>query len=449
MLNSTTTIAAIATAPGKGGVGIVRISGPLALSIAINVCKNKLVDRKAVFSGFYQPDSDTLLDEGIALFFRGPNSFTGEDVVELQGHGGPVILDMLLDACIQAGATHASAGEFSERAFLNNKIDLTQAEAIADLIDSSSKASAKNAIQSLQGAFSKEINRLLDKVIDLRTFVEAAIDFPDEEIDFISESNVSSKLKTIIEQIEKVFQEANQGRMLQEGMNVVIAGKPNAGKSSLLNCLAGQETAIVTPIAGTTRDIIREKIVIDGLPIHITDTAGIHKSADIVEQEGIKRAKKAIETADAVLLVIDSQNSQDTHDDLLQNIDSETKLTRIFNKIDLIDHPPRVQETATSTDIFVSAETEEGIDLLKAHLTKNLGLQQGESKFSARRRHLSALENAKNAALTGLNQLEHHGAAELLAEDLRYCQQSLSEITGQFTSDDLLGEIFSSFCIGK
>jgi tRNA modification GTPase len=449
MLNSTTTIAAIATAPGKGGVGIVRISGPLALSIAINICQNKLIDRKAVFSGFYHPQSDTLLDEGIALFFRGPNSFTGEDVVELQGHGGPVILDMLLDACIQAGATHAKAGEFSERAFLNNKIDLTQAEAIADLIDSSSKASAKNAIQSLQGAFSKEINRLLGKVIDLRTFVEAAIDFPDEEIDFISESNVSSKLKTIIEQIEKVFQEANQGRMLQEGMNVVIAGKPNAGKSSLLNSLAGQETAIVTPIAGTTRDIIREKIVIDGLPIHITDTAGIHKSADIVEQEGIKRAKKAIETADAVLLVIDSQNSQDTHDDLLQNIDSETKLTRIFNKIDLIGHPPRIQETATSTDIFVSAETEEGIDLLKAHLTKNLGLQQSESKFSARRRHISALENAKNAALTGLNQLEHHGAAELLAEDLRYCQQSLSEITGQFTSDDLLGEIFSSFCIGK
>ncbi|MCY4044710.1 MAG: tRNA uridine-5-carboxymethylaminomethyl(34) synthesis GTPase MnmE [Cellvibrionales bacterium] len=448
MLNATT-IAAIATAPGKGGVGIIRISGPCALSIANTICQKRLIDRKAIFSNFYQPNSTTLLDEGIALFFQSPNSFTGEDVVELQGHGGPVILDMLLDACIQAGAIQAKAGEFSERAFLNNKIDLTQAEAIADLIDSASKESAKNALQSLQGAFSKEINHLLGKVIDLRTFVEAAIDFPDEEIDFISESNVSDKLKRIIEQLDKIFQEANQGRILQEGMNVVIAGKPNAGKSSLLNALAGEETAIVTPIAGTTRDIIREKIVIDGLPIHITDTAGIRESADIVEQEGIKRAKKAIETADAVLLVIDSQNSQDAQDNMLKDMDEKTKLTRIFNKIDLLGHSPQIQEKTDSTDIYVSAQTGEGIDLLKTHLTKRLGLQQSESKFSARRRHISALENAKNAALTGLNQLEHHGAAELLAEDLRLCQQYLSEITGQFTSDDLLGEIFSSFCIGK
>src|SRR5690554_356477 len=451
------TIAAIATPPGKGGVGIIRLSGSQSQNIALAISgRTAFKPRYAHYANFYQhQDKDKLLDQGIILFFNGPHSFTGEDVVELQGHGGPVILDAILQECIRLGARMARPGEFSERAFLNNKIDLAQAEAIADLIDSASIEAAKNAVRSLQGEFSKKIHHLVEKVIELRLFVEAAIDFPEEEIDFLNDGRVKRKLDAVINECQQLIAQAQQGRILQEGMKVVIAGKPNAGKSSLLNALAGFDAAIVTDIAGTTRDVLKENILIDGMPLHIIDTAGLRDSPDIVEQEGIRRAWQAIDDADAILLVIDASkddiNNSDVWPEFTQRLSPHHQLTIIANKCDLTDASASVENNTDGTAVIhISAKQHLGIDLLRNHLKLLAGFQQeSEGNFTARRRHLGALEKALDYLDKGNQQLIHTGAGELLAEDLRYCQQHLNEITGEFSADDLLGKIFSSFCIGK
>ncbi|MEP5569193.1 MAG: tRNA uridine-5-carboxymethylaminomethyl(34) synthesis GTPase MnmE [Halioglobus sp.] len=450
------TIAAIATAPGRGGVGIVRLSGPSALAIGEQISQQTLSPRHAHFSQFYDNDGNNL-DSGIALFFPGPHSFTGENVVELQGHGGPVILDLLVKACIAHGARQARPGEFSERAYLNDKIDLTQAEAIADLINSTTEHAALNASRSLQGLFSKKIDELVRLVTGLRVYVEAAIDFPEEEIDFIKDGQVRDQLLGIIEQLGEVKDQAKQGSLLREGMKLVIAGKPNAGKSSLLNSLSGQDSAIVTPIEGTTRDVLREHIQIDGMPLHIVDTAGLRDSADEVEQEGIRRAWHEMESADHILLVVDGSNHEHDNDDpsviwpeFSNHLGREIPITIIRNKCDLSSRPPSSTFANNSYVIELSAKTGAGMSLLKEHLKTCMGYQQeNESNFSARRRHLLSLEAAGDALAAGKFQLENAGAGELLAEDLRACQNHLGEITGAVNSDQLLGEIFSSFCIGK
>ncbi len=448
------TIAAIATPPGKGGVGIVRVSGPQAQKIGHRLLgKQDLKPRYAHYGSFYEASEagPRSLDQGIALYFPGPNSFTGEDVLELQGHGGPVILDCLLREVIKAGARMARPGEFSERAFLNNKIDLAQAEAIADLIDSASEQAARQALRSLEGEFSKEINKLVEAITQLRIYVEAAIDFPEEEIDFISDGRVANDLNHIKQNLEQVFSSAKQGSILREGMTVVIAGKPNAGKSSLLNALAGRESAIVTNIAGTTRDVLRENILIDGMPLHIIDTAGLRDSDDIVEQEGIKRAWAEIAKADRILLVIDSQHAlpedQELPSELRPFIDQD-KLSIIYNKCDLSGHRIEIDDREI-TRIYLSAKHAEGIELLRDHLKSCVGYHDGDTPYIARRRHIEALISGREHINNGEQQLLHYNAGELLAEELRLAQQALAEITGEFSSDDLLGKIFSSFCIGK
>lgn len=450
------TITAIATAPGRGGVGIIRLSGQHALTIGEALTRSPLQPRHAHYCSFHQAD-DSVLDTGIGLYFPGPNSFTGEDVVEIQAHGGPVILDLILREACKLGARQARPGEFSERAFLNDKIDLAQAEAIADLINSTTEHAALNASRSLQGEFSRKIKHLVTLVTELRVFTEAAIDFPEEEIDFIADSNVQERLEGIIQQFKAITNEAKQGSLVQEGMKLVIAGKPNAGKSSLLNALSGQETAIVTAIEGTTRDVLREHIQIDGMPLHIVDTAGLRDSEDEIEQEGIRRAWLEIESADHILLVIDGSDSarqelniQDIWPERNQQLTRNIPLTVVLNKCDLSTAPPQVNNQAEATHIHLSAKTGAGIDLLKAHLKTCMGFDEtNEGNFSARRRHLQALEKAQGYLLDGQQQLLVSGAGELLAEDLRQCQMYLGEITGAVSSDDLLGEIFSSFCIGK
>jgi tRNA modification GTPase len=448
------TIAAIATPPGKGGVGIVRVSGPQAEEIGHRLLgKADLKPRYAHYGSFYEASDDgpRSLDQGIALYFPGPNSFTGEDVLELQGHGGPIILDCLLREVIKAGARIARPGEFSERAFLNNKIDLAQAEAIADLIDSASEQAARQAVRSLEGEFSKEINQLVEAITQLRIYVEAAIDFPEEEIDFISDGRVASELSAIKQNLERVFASAKQGSILREGMTVVIAGRPNAGKSSLLNALAGRESAIVTNIAGTTRDVLRENILIDGMPLHIIDTAGLRDSEDLVEQEGIKRAWTEIANADRILLVIDSQTVEAESDAIpseLQPFIDQQKLSIIYNKCDLSGHQVAIDNSEISR-IYLSAKHAKGIDLLREHLKSCVGYNDGDTPFIARRRHIEALNLGREHIHAGEQQLLNYNAGELLAEELRIAQQALAEITGEFSSDDLLGRIFSSFCIGK
>ncbi|QLB43854.1 tRNA uridine-5-carboxymethylaminomethyl(34) synthesis GTPase MnmE [Mannheimia pernigra] len=449
------TIVAQATPIGRGGVGILRVSGPLAENVAEAVLGKKLSPRIANYLPFKDEDG-TVLDQGIALFFKAPNSFTGEDVLELQGHGGQVILDLLLKRILQVkGLRIARAGEFSEQAFLNDKLDLAQAEAIADLIDATSEQAARSALKSLQGEFSHKINKLVDSVIYLRTYVEAAIDFPDEEIDFLADGKIEAKLHEIIAQLNAVRHEAKQGTILREGMKVVIAGRPNAGKSSLLNALAGREAAIVTNIAGTTRDVLREHIHIDGMPLHIIDTAGLRDAYDEVERIGIARAWDEIAQADQVLLMIDSTEQQadqfrNEWADFLAKLPANMPVTVIRNKVDLSGEPEGLIQVDDFTMIRLSAQTKEGVDLLREHLKKSMGYQSStEGGFLARRRHLQALETAAEHLESGHTQLTQFLAGELLAEELRLVQNALSEITGQFTSDDLLGNIFSSFCIGK
>ena len=450
------TIVAVATAPGRGGVGIVRLSGSQALSIGTAVAGTALQPRHAHFCQFSDQNGN-FIDSGIALYFPGPHSFTGEDVAELQGHGGPVILDLIVKACTNLGARQARPGEFSERAYLNDKLDLAQAEAIADLINSTTEQAARNANRSLQGAFSREIEALVEMVTRLRVYVEAAIDFPEEEIDFIQDGQVREQLLAIIDQLQRVHLQARQGALMQEGMKLVIAGKPNAGKSSLLNALSGHDTAIVTAIEGTTRDVLREHIQIDGMPLHIVDTAGLRDSADEVEQEGIRRAWSEMETADHILLVVDGSDPSHDNDDpetiwpeIHDHLTRKIAISVVHNKCDLTGREPGISSTNGTVVIELSAKTGSGMLLLKEHLKHCMGFNSSnEGSFSARRRHLLALEKAAEALDAGRYQLENAGAGELLAEDLRQCQVYLGEITGAFSSDELLGEIFSSFCIGK
>lgn len=452
---TTDTIVAQATAPGRGGVGIIRVSGDLAKDVATSIIGHVPKTRYAEYCDFNNA-SGKVIDQGIALFFKGPNSFTGEDVLELQGHGGQIVLDMLIKRVMETdGIRIAKPGEFSEQAFMNDKLDLTQAEAIADLIDATSEQAAKSALHSLQGEFSKEVYELVEQVTNLRLYVEAAIDFPDEEVDFLSDGKIANALYRIIDKLTAVQASAKQGSIIREGMKVVIAGRPNAGKSSLLNALAGKESAIVTEVAGTTRDVLREHIHLDGMPLHIIDTAGLRDTTDTVEQIGIERAWAEIASADRVLFMVDGTTTDavDPHNiwpDFIDRLPSRLGVTVVRNKADLTGETLEMSQEQGYDVYRISAKTGLGVEELKQHLKSLMGYQSNlEGGFIARRRHLEALDLAASHLQLGKEQLEVYLAGELLAEELRMCQMALSEITGKFTSDDLLGKIFSSFCIGK
>lgn len=447
------TITAQATAPGRGGIAVVRVSGSEVKNIISAMLGCELHPRQATFLPFHDATNE-IIDEGLAIYFPNPHSFTGEDVLELHGHGGPIVIDLLLQRIISLGARLARPGEFSERAFLNGKLDLAQAEAIADLIDASSKQAARLAMRSLQGEFSREIHALTEKVIHLRMYVEAAIDFTDEEVDFLSDAKIATNIHSILNDLITIQAKAKQGSLLREGITAVIAGKPNVGKSSLLNCISGKEIAIVTDIPGTTRDVLRDYVLIDDMPMHIIDTAGLRESNDVVEQEGIRRAYQEIEKADIIFYLLEAtQESEFKIDDLLANIqknNSHCPIVFIRNKIDLIDTAPSITFENGFTIISLSAKTGKGIDLLKNHIKSLVGFNNdGEGIYLARRRHLDALTRAYDHVQSSLNQLTESRSGELAAEDLRLAQLALSEITGEFTADDLLGKIFSSFCIGK
>lgn len=452
MFNSNSTIAAIATPPGRGGVGIIRISGKLVPDIAKQILGKLPKPRFAEFANFLG-ENKQIIDSGIALYFKAPHSFTGEDVLELQGHGGSIILDILLQRIISLGARLAKPGEFSKRAFLNDKIDLTQAEAIADLIDASSHQAAINSTKTLQGEFSKHIKLLLEMLIDLRVLVESAIDFAEEEIEVLNKVNFTKKIDNLVKKLAEIKNAAKQGVLIKAGITLVIAGKPNVGKSSLLNILSGEETAIVTNIPGTTRDVLHTHIQIDGLPIHLIDTAGIQETKDIIEQEGIKRTWREIKNAEYILLLVDS--SKETERDpkkLFQDYFHEIakqKMIVVFNKIDLTKENARLNIQNDFTKIFLSAKTGDGVGLLKQHLKTTLGYSQtNECGFSARLRHLEALARVEKNLREAQISLEAN-TLEILAENLRQGQNALGEITGEFTTDDLLDKIFSEFCIGK
>lgn len=448
------TIAAVATAPGRGGIGIVRISGDQTTSVMERVLGRRIAARQAVLCNFKDAQGG-VIDQGVALYFPGPGSFTGEDVLELQGHGGPIVLDMLLQAALDAGARLARPGEFTERAFLNDKLDLAQAEAVADLIDSSSRQAVRGALRSLQGEFSRRIEQLVEMLIEARIYVEAAIDFPEEEVDFLQDRELSQRLDNLQVSLRQLLADAQQGALLREGMQVVLAGRPNAGKSSLLNALAGAETAIVTDIAGTTRDVLRERINIDGLPLHIVDTAGLRESSDQIEAEGIRRAWREIEQADRVLYVIDVSQPYNTDlpanwPEYFEGTVEQPAITFVLNKIDATALSAQQTFHDPHTVISLSAREGTGVQLLRDHLKGCMGYSgAGEGLFTARQRHLEALRHAEEMIESGRRLLHVSGAGELLAEDLRLAQQALGEITGAFTADDLLGRIFSSFCIGK
>ena len=450
-LVKTDTIVAIATAPGRGGVGVVRLSGPAAIIIAETIAGPLAKPRYAKFASFKSQDND-VIDSGVMIYFAAPASFTGEDVVELQGHGSPLVLDRLCQTAVQLGARMARPGEFSERAFLNGKMDLAQAEAVADLIESSTEQAARSAMRSLQGEFSKRINDFLEELTHLRMFVEASIDFADEEIDFLGEAQVDKQLQAMLTTLAGIQSSARQGRLLREGISVVLAGQPNAGKSSLHNQLAGHDAAIVTDIAGTTRDVLREQIHLGGLPLRISDTAGLHDATDNkVELEGIRRTRNELAQADHILLLVNDADGITENDKaILADLPADKPLTLIRNKIDQSGRPPaHVQENAMDV-IYLSAKTGAGMDLLTQHLQKAVGFHpEDEGVFIARRRHLDALQRAQTAIEAGYHCLTGMGAGELLAEELRQAQQALGEITGTFTNEDLLDRIFSSFCIGK
>ncbi len=448
LIDTPDTIAAIATPPGNGGVGIIRISGALVLQIARQLQHKPLTPRLAQYCAFRDAD-DSVIDSGISLYFPAPHSYTGEDVLELQAHGGSVVMDMLLRRVLALGARLAKPGEFTERAFLNDKLDLAQAEAVADLIESSTEQSVRSAQKSMQGVFSSHINELVAELTELRIYVEAAIDFVDEEIDFLSDGVVENRIVSLLQKLERIQLTAQQGRLLRDGMTVVLAGKPNAGKSSLLNALAGHEAAIVTDIAGTTRDVLRERIQLDGMPLHIIDTAGLREDSDnAIEQEGIRRAREEIGKADRVLLLIDAREAG--AEPILETLPANIPVTEVYNKIDLLDRSPSITEMDRGTTIYLSVKTGDGMDLLKQHLKHSVGFTDAtDDVFIARRRHLEALRQGHEFVQNALTQLQVSQAGELVAEELRQAQNCLAEITGQFSSDDLLGKIFSSFCIGK
>lgn len=443
------TIVAVATAPGVGGVGIVRISGPKATDIGKAVCGSLPPPRTARVASFKDADN-TLIDRGLVLYFAEPGSFTGEDVVELHAHGGPVILEWLQSRCMQLGARAARPGEFSERAYLNDKLDLLQAEAVADLIEASTRQSARAATRSLDGQFSVRVNELLEALTNVRMYVEAAIDFPEEEVDFLSDSNLTERLGELRGNLEALLASARVGRILNNGFHVVLAGPPNAGKSTLLNALTGYDAAIVTAVPGTTRDTLRELVQYQGMPFHLTDTAGLRDTQDEVERVGITRAKAAMDQADHVLVLCDYEDSADDLVSIQAEIPACVPATVIRTKADLAGVDATVSSGPDETTITLSAHTGEGLPLLWDYLVAQVSSSTAaEGTFSARARHLSSLEAVLEHLATGHAQLREAGAGELLAEELRLAQQRLGELTGEFTSDDLLGKIFSSFCIGK
>lgn len=440
------TIVAMATPPGRGGVAIVRLSGAESLKIGSKICGIATKNRYAHHCSFVDSNGD-VIDEGLGLYFQGPHSFTGEHVFELQCHGGPVIVDLLLKRCLELGARMARPGEFSERAFHNDKLDLAQAEAIADLIASTSEQAARSAIKSLQGEFSEKVNQLLTMLIRCRVYIEAALDFPEEEIDFLADEQVRLMLNETAEYLQTIRQKAQQGALLRDGMHLVIAGQPNAGKSSLLNALAGTETAIVTDIAGTTRDVLRERINLEGMPLHIVDTAGLRDSDDPVEMMGIKKAWSEIEQADLILLLIDAEKGFTQEDvSIIEKFPVGLPVLKVYNKIDRAD----LEAGKRDGGLYISAKAGLGLDLLKAHMVELMGYHpHTDDVFIARRRHLDALDATQRSIEYAQEQLFTYNAGELVAEELRQAQDSLGSITGRFSADDLLGEIFSSFCIGK
>lgn len=437
------TITAIATPFGRGGVGVVRVSGPLVSDITQSLFKEIPEPYKAKLKGVYNAKGE-MIDKGLVLYFKQPHSFTGEDVLEFHGHGNPVILEMVISEITQRGARIALPGEFSKRAFLNNKMDLTQAEAVADLIDASTQKAALSAARSLQGDFSKHIHRIGELLLRLRMFVEASLDFPDEDIEFIEAEKIATQVMKLNSEMDTLMSQAKQGQILREGVQIVIAGQPNAGKSSLLNALTQQESAIVTPIAGTTRDLIRESIHIDGLPLQIIDTAGIRSNPDEIEQEGIKRAEQQFELADRILLLVDA-----TQTPLLSPVEKKVldrfknKVMLVLNKIDLID------SYSNNEMIGISAKNKLGITELLQAIKQSVGFSEDEAGgFIARKRHIEALELTKNHIQAALSQLKSK-ALELVAQELRLAHDALGEIVGRMSSDDLLGKIFTNFCIGK
>ncbi len=444
------TIVAAATPPGRGGIGIVRVSGPAVTQIALRLLGEVPAPRTAVHREFLDGGGQPI-DTGLALYFPAPRSFTGEPVLELHGHGGPVVMDLLIQRVLELGARGAEPGEFTQRAFLNDKLDLAQAEAIADLIDSGSAQAARAALRSLRGEFSRQVHELTDALIELRMYVEAAIDFPEEEIDFLGSEELGRRSVALLERFARLAAEAKQGQLLRDGVTVVIAGAPNAGKSSLLNRLAGYDAAIVTDIPGTTRDVLRERIDIDGLPLHVLDTAGLRDVDNVVEVEGIRRARHEMTQADLILFVVDA--ATDPHAATLDRerakLPASVPLSVVFSKCDLTSHPAALDGTAVPPRLWLSSKTGAGIEMLRQHLKDRMGFEAQGGGISARRRHLDALARARKHVEAGLAQLHEHRAGELLAEELRQAQAALSEITGEFTSDDLLGRIFASFCIGK
>ncbi|MEH6461758.1 tRNA uridine-5-carboxymethylaminomethyl(34) synthesis GTPase MnmE [Chitinimonas sp. JJ19] len=441
------TIAAIATAPGRGGVGVVRISGSGLAELGFTLAGKPLKPRHAHYADFRSSDGE-LIDQGLALFFPGPHSFTGEDVLELQGHGGPVVMQMLLRRCLELGARLAEPGEFTRRAFLNDKLDLAQAESVADLIDAGSEAAARSALRSLAGAFSGEIHTLVEQLINLRMLVEATLDFPEEDIDFLEAADARGKLASLHGQLQKVFGTARQGSLLREGMHVVLIGQPNVGKSSLMNALAGEDVAIVTDIAGTTRDTVRELIQLDGVPMHIIDTAGLRQTDDTVEQIGIARTWAAVEKADLALLLIDSREGITEHDrDILGRLPERLPRVHVFNKVDLTGEAVGHAEEDGHAVLRLSAKAGLGLDELKRTLLDMVGWGGTDAGvFLARERHLDAIRRAASHLETAALVWQQ---VELFAEELRLAQNALASITGEFSADDLLGEIFSRFCIGK
>ncbi len=440
-------IAAIATAPGRAAIGVVRVSGPNLKALAQSLLGKVPASRHAALCDFLDENGE-IIDRGIALYFPAPHSYTGEDVLELQCHGGPAVLQLLLRRCLALGARLAEPGEYTKRAFLNDKLDLAQAESVADLIDASTGEAAKSALRSLQGAFSTEVNALTKSLIELRTLVEATLDFPEEDAEFLEQANAVGKLRAIHAQLEKVLLAARQGSILREGITVVLAGRPNVGKSSLLNRLAGEDVAIVTSVPGTTRDAIRQAIEIEGIPLHVIDTAGLRETKDEVEKIGIARTWAAIEKADAVLLIIDSTQSESREDrKILERLPATLPRICVYNKIDLLPAQPKSEALDGEIRVYLSAKTGAGVDLLCAQLLHVVGWQPtGEGVYMARARHLSALREA-GQHLSGA--LENRAQIEFFAEELKLAQNALSKITGEFTTDDLLGEIFSRFCIGK
>lgn len=454
MSSSDETICAVATPAGKGGVSIIRISGPLSTELCSRVSGKNPRPREAVFAHL-KDENGSLIDHGMVLFFKAPHSFTGEDVCELHTHGSPVITDLLLNSLVACGARLARPGEFSERAFLNDKIDLAQAEAIADLINSSSITAARFAVRSLQGEFSRLIYALVDSLTSLRIYIEAALDFPEEEVDFLAEGAIGSKLELLRQRLDDILKQARQGSLVREGIKVAIVGEPNAGKSTLLNALCGEDIAIVTDIAGTTRDILRQTLDLNGLPIHILDTAGLRASNDPVEQEGIKRAWGAIADADVVLLLMDSRqlstlDKSQLWNQLIKNEEIRPRVLLVLNKIDLTQQAAEHCEVGGFPAIGISAKKQIGLELLRTKLKERAGFAiSEEGGFLARRRHVVALSDARDHVVAAISQLTIASAGELVAEELKQAQDALGGITGKVTSDDLLGKIFSSFCIGK